>query len=149
MHNAYLGLGSNLGDREQYIATAIQKLSAFGEVIAVAENYETKPFGILDQPDFLNTAIHLETHLEPEALLSEILKIEKELGRERKEKNGPRTIDIDIILFDDVILETPSLQVPHLHFLKRISVLDPLCEIAPYAIDPISQKTISALKKQA
>ena len=112
MHQAYLLLGSNLGDRDQIFIQAIESLATLGRVLAVSGRYETAAWGRRDQPGFLNQALLLQTVLEPSLLLDSILSIERQLGRERKERYGPRTIDIDILLYDDLIVQTEVVDPP-------------------------------------
>lgn len=144
MPTVYLGLGSNLGDRKINIQTAIQHIEVLGEV-AISPIYETEPFGYANQPHFLNCAITLETHLSPHELLSELQRIEESLDKQTPFKNGPRTIDIDILLYEDQILESDDLAIPHARMHTRNTVLKPLYDIAPEAIHPKLKKTISEL----
>ena len=113
---AYVGLGSNLGDREQTIRTAIAALQG---VVAVSELRETDPVGVTEQPAFLNGAIAVETELSPRELLQSLLAVERELGRERGERWGPRTIDLDLLLYGTETVDEPGLTVPHPHLHER------------------------------
>lgn len=142
---AYLLLGGNLGDRKKNLELAIQLLNdEAGKVSAISSIYETAAWGIAEQPDFLNQAIRLETSLSALELLDKMLEIEKKLGRIRKEKWGERLIDIDLILFDEEIINIENrLQVPHPHMQNRKFVMKPLAEIAPNAYHPVLKKTIS------
>lgn len=127
-----IGLGSNLGDRKKNILTAIQKLSQ-GEDISidrVSSLYETKPVGVTNQPDFINGAISISTNLSPRALLAVCLSVECEMGRIRDERWGPRNIDIDILVYHDLIIQDEVLQIPHPRLCERAFVLIPLQEIA-------------------
>lgn len=127
-----IGLGSNLGDRKKNILTAIQKLSQ-GEDISidrVSSLYETKPVGVTNQPDFINGAISISTNLSPRALLAVCLIVECEMGRIRDERWGPRNIDIDILVYHDLIIQDEVLQIPHPRLCERAFVLIPLQEIA-------------------
>lgn len=127
-----IGLGSNLGDRKKNILTAIQKLSQ-GEDISidrVSSLYETKPVGVTNQPDFINGAIGISTNLSPRALLAVCLSVECEMGRIRDERWGPRNIDIDILVYHDLIIQDEVLQIPHPRLCERAFVLIPLQEIA-------------------
>lgn len=127
-----IGLGSNLGDRKKNILTAIQKLSQ-GEDISidrVSSLYETKPVGVTNQPDFINGAIGISTNLSPRALLAVCLRVECEMGRIRDERWGPRNIDIDILVYHDLITQDEVLQIPHPRLCERAFVLIPLQEIA-------------------
>ncbi|MDR7865440.1 MAG: 2-amino-4-hydroxy-6-hydroxymethyldihydropteridine diphosphokinase [Sporomusaceae bacterium] len=127
-----LGLGSNLGDREGNIAAAVARLAAWPGVTVerVSSLYETAPVGYTDQPDFLNAVISVRTTLTPQELLTACLAVERELGRERKIRWGPRTVDIDVLFYDDVVLATEVLTLPHPRFHERCFVLAPLAEIA-------------------
>ncbi|MDP2911973.1 MAG: 2-amino-4-hydroxy-6-hydroxymethyldihydropteridine diphosphokinase [Candidatus Omnitrophota bacterium] len=127
----YISIGSNLGDRKANIEDAIQKLKKSGgvRVSKVSNIYETEPVGGPKQGKFLNGAIKIETTLKPEALLKRLLKIEKDLGRKRTVKNGPRTIDLDILLFGDKKIDEPGLKIPHPRMREREFVMKPLKEI--------------------
>jgi 2-amino-4-hydroxy-6-hydroxymethyldihydropteridine diphosphokinase len=142
---AYLSLGSNLGSREQNLRGAIRRISALGRVDAVSSFYETEPVEFTDQPWFLNCVMALETTAEPVQLIHELLRIEQEMGRQRVLKKGPRSIDIDILLFGDAVVNTPELTIPHPEMARRRFVLEPLAEIAPELLHPISQKTVMQL----
>ena len=146
-HNAYLLLGSNLGNREKYIADAVNLLHKnVGEILKVSSIYETAAWGKTDQPGFLNIALELSTVLNPLQLLETVLKIEADLGRVRYEKWGERLIDIDIILYGDMVInEVGKLQIPHPEMQYRKFVLLPLAEIAPAVIHPVLKKPISEL----
>lgn len=137
-HTVYLGLGSNLGDRQGYLDMAVEELGrdAAITVTKISEYIETEPYGPVDQPDFLNAVIEIETPLEADELLSIIHDIEQEAGRERIIHWGPRTLDIDILLYDDEIINTSSLTIPHPEMHRRDFVLRPLSEIAPYVYHP-------------
>jgi 2-amino-4-hydroxy-6-hydroxymethyldihydropteridine diphosphokinase len=128
----YIGLGSNLGDRQQHLRTALGLIARINSttVKKVSSFHVTAPVGKIDQPDFLNAVALLYTTLTPHKLLSELLKIETKMGRIRTEKWGPRTIDLDILLFDDLRIDTPDLTIPHPRMHERKFVLDPLKEIA-------------------
>ncbi|MEN2994660.1 MAG: 2-amino-4-hydroxy-6-hydroxymethyldihydropteridine diphosphokinase [Thermodesulfovibrio sp.] len=137
MHKVYLLLGSNLGDREKNIEEAINELMLCGVIILKKSSlYNTAPWGYIDQPEFLNQAVEGLTSLEPLALLREIKKIEKRMGRVETLRYGPRVIDIDIIFYDNIIFESKDLVIPHPLMHKREFVLKPLCEIAPDFIHP-------------
>jgi len=128
---AFLGLGSNLGDRLQLLKDAVNRLhnQAGIEVTDVSDVYETDPVGYTDQPSFLNIVCRVRTSLTPQELLEVSLGIERELGRERKIRWGPRTIDIDVLLYDDRIIETPALTIPHPRIMERAFVLIPLFDV--------------------
>lgn len=131
MNKVFLGLGSNVGNRSEMIVKAISQLEEHPEIVLEKQSaiYETKPFGYTDQPDFLNMVIEISTSLEPMELLSYINKVEYKNGREREIHWGPRTIDIDILLIDDIIIKNKDLQVPHPYMKERLFVLIPLAEI--------------------
>ncbi|MFX0561057.1 2-amino-4-hydroxy-6-hydroxymethyldihydropteridine diphosphokinase [Tepidibacillus infernus] len=131
MRGVYLGLGSNMGDRYQYLRYAIDQLNQHPNVKVIEESsiYETEPFGNKEQPDFLNIVIEVETNLQPKELLEYIQTVEQNLGRTREIHWGPRTIDIDILLFGDKIINDKDLIVPHPYLTKRLFVLIPLSEI--------------------
>lgn len=141
----YLSLGANIGDRAASLNTAIEKLSALGEVIAVSSFYETEPVEMTDQPWFVNCAVKLETEKTPAQVLKGILEIESSMGRQRIQKKGPRIIDIDVLLFGSSILQTKGLTVPHTAMHERRFVLEPLAEIAPDAMHPVMHRTIKDL----
>ncbi len=128
----YLGLGSNLGDREAALRVAIHALDAGGvRVLRRSSVYETDPIGLRDQPRFLNLVLEAETALSPDDLLALIQRIEASLGRTREVRWGPRTVDIDILLFGDAVIATPRLTVPHQEMRGRRFVLEPLAELRP------------------
>jgi 3-oxoacyl-[acyl-carrier protein] reductase len=145
---AYVALGSNLGDRQGYLDRALQALQEHPHitVVAVSSYYETEPVGGPPaQGLYLNAAAALDTDLEPAALLQALLDIEKQLGRVRRQRYDPRTLDLDLLLYDEQIINEPGLVVPHPHMHERSFVLEPLAEIAPNARHPILQKTIQQL----
>ncbi len=147
MHKqAYLSLGSNVGDRAANLNTAISRLGGLGKVVAVSSFYETEPVELTAQPWFLNCALRLETEKTPRQLLEGILAMEQEMGRRREQKKGPRNIDIDILLFGDAIIETQGLTIPHPAMHERRFVLEPLAEIAPEARHPVLKKTVRELR---
>ena len=146
-HRVFLSIGSNLGDREKYLDMAIDELSkdASIEIKKISSFIETEPYGPVEQPDFLNGVIELETYLDPDEFLSVICDIENDAGRERIIHWGPRTLDIDIILFDDMIINTDDLTIPHPEMHKRQFVLEPMIEIAPHIIHPVFKKSVATL----
>ena len=147
MHElVYLSLGSNIGDRAGNLNAAIDRLGAFGEVVAVSSFYETEPVEFAAQPWFLNCVVKLDTEKMPKQLLSGVLAIEKEMGRKREKKKGPRSIDIDILLFGNSIIDTKGLTVPHPAMHERRFVLEPLGEIAPEARHPVFKRTARELR---
>lgn len=149
-HRAYIGIGSNMGDREEYLKQAVRAIDSLEDVRVCqqASILETEPYGYLDQDPFLNTVISLETLLEPEELLAKMMQIEKEAGRTREIHWGPRTLDLDILLYDDQVLTSSDLIIPHPGIEKRRFVLDPLCEIAPYEVHPLLKKRFITLKEE-
>ena len=142
---AYLSLGSNLGDREKHLRDAIQRLEAVGSVRSVSSIYETEPVEFTDQRVFLNCAVALETSSTPTQLMHQLLEIERVMGRQRLQKKGPRTIDLDILLFGDEAVNTAGLTIPHPAMQNRRFVLEPLAEIAPDARHPVIKKTVKQL----
>jgi 2-amino-4-hydroxy-6-hydroxymethyldihydropteridine diphosphokinase len=142
----YLSLGSNLGDRAANLREAIQKLADLGNVVGVSSFYETEPVELTAQPWFLNCAVKLDTEKMPRQLISAILSVEQSMGRQRKQKKGPRTIDIDILLFGSSVIEIPSLTIPHPKLHERRFVLEPLAEIAPDARHPIFKRSMRELR---
>ncbi len=144
-HIAYLSLGSNIGDREAHLHDAITRLRTCGRVLSISSFYETEPVELTDQAWFLNCAATLETSYSAGELIGGLLAIEQQMGRHRLDKKGPRIIDIDILLFDDVVTNTPALTIPHPAMSGRRFVLAPLAEIAPEARHPVLKKTIREL----
>jgi len=147
---AYLGLGSNVGDREEYIEQAVFLLGKRKgiKMIKRSSNYETEAEGGPEQPPFLNAAVMLSTTITPQKLLHDIHEIENALGREREVEWGPRTIDIDILIFGDQILSEDDIQVPHPLMHERLFVLQPLKEIAARVIHPVLEKSIEDLYEE-
>jgi 2-amino-4-hydroxy-6-hydroxymethyldihydropteridine diphosphokinase len=149
----YLSLGSNLGERQSNLRAALDRLRPLGQVIAVSSVYETEPVQFKAQPWFLNCVVALETELMPKLLLKHTQHIEQQMGRRRysgpSPKKGPRAIDIDILLFGKVVIDTPELVVPHLAMHERRFVLEPLAEIAPEVRHPVFHATIRQLRDAA
>ena len=144
---AYLSLGSNLGDRRDNLERAIIRLEEHGDVVLKSSFYETEPVEVTEQPWFLNCVVALATEEAPDVLLEGMLKVERELGRVRdpRQKKGPRTIDIDILLFGDLVIHSQSLTIPHPEMQQRRFVLEPLVEIAPCAFHPLLKATAQEL----
>jgi 2-amino-4-hydroxy-6-hydroxymethyldihydropteridine diphosphokinase len=142
---AYIGLGSNIGDRERNIRRAVELLGASVQVTAVSSLYCSEPVGRGDQEDFLNAAAQIETELAAPDLLSLCRSIEDRLGRMRAERWGPRTMDLDILLYGDAVVDLPDLAVPHPRMAERRFVLEPLAEIAPHAVHPLLRRTAEEL----
>jgi 2-amino-4-hydroxy-6-hydroxymethyldihydropteridine diphosphokinase len=142
MATTYIGLGSNLGDRVATLRTAVQRLETLGGVNAVSSLYETEPVGYVAQSRFLNAAVAFETALTPADLLRALLDIERDLGRTRSFADAPRTLDLDLLLVDNMILDTPDLILPHPRLHERAFVLVPLAEIAPELVHPVSGQTV-------
>ena len=139
----YLGLGSNLGDRQAHLAEALQRLRGHVRIERVSPVYETEPLHVTDQPRFLNLAVRGVTILDPEALLAAIKRIEDRMGRHPGERYGPRPIDVDILFFDDRVIRTEVLEVPHPRIPERGFVLVPLHDIAPDLRHPVDGRTVA------
>lgn len=146
-HRAYIGLGSNMGDRRRYLNDAVEALRKHPLLVVkkVSEYIQTKPYGGVEQEDFLNGALELETLLRPEELLHVLHEIENEAGRERTVHWGPRTLDLDILFYDNLRYESDTLVIPHIDLTNRSFVLKPLAEIAPYLRHPVTGKTVTEL----
>ena len=143
----YLALGSNIEPKKN-IKAALKELAKIGQVISVSKFIKTKPEGYLNQADFLNGAVKFRTDLAPENLLKELKNIEHNLKRNTPFRNGPRTIDIDIIFYNNLVLNSANLVIPHPRCDKRFFVLKPLSEIAPCKVHPILKKQVKTLLKQ-
>ena len=150
MNKVYLQLGSNLGERAKFISDAVKKISeSIGKVSTISQVYESTPWRVDGQANYLNQIIEVKTIFSAQDILAAILKIEKDLGRVRIEKWGERLIDIDIIFFNNDIIETAELCIPHRHMHERNFVLVPLHEIAPDFLHPKYQKTVAQLYNQS
>ncbi len=142
MHTAYIALGTNLGNRLTNLKAALTAFTPQMTVLEKSHIYETLPWGYTDQPSFLNQAAKVETYLEPEPLLRHLKRLEVVLGREPTFQNGPRLIDLDLLFFDDFVVKTSGLTIPHPRLHERAFVLVPLNDIAPDLVHPEFKKTV-------
>ena len=146
MDKAYLLIGGNTGNRTDYLLQARTLIQErLGYIVKASGVYETAAWGRNDQPDFLNQVLEIETHLNPEGLMAEILNIEEDMGRIRTQKNAPRIIDIDILFYNEEIINEPHLHIPHPEIQNRRFVLIPLAEIAPDFIHPVFKSSVKTL----
>jgi 2-amino-4-hydroxy-6-hydroxymethyldihydropteridine diphosphokinase len=149
MAMVYLGIGSNLGDKQGNCLDALERLSTKGISISKRSAiYETQPWGVDDQPDFVNMAVEAETGMSPEELLVTLKEIECEMGRKAGTRWGPRLIDLDVLFYDDRIVQSKDLVIPHPLLHKRDFVLLPLAEISPECVHPVLKKTIRELAQE-
>jgi dihydroneopterin aldolase/2-amino-4-hydroxy-6-hydroxymethyldihydropteridine diphosphokinase len=149
-HSVYLGLGSNVGESIGFIAAAIRGIADFEATVvdAVSTVYQTEPVGNVQQNDFLNMAVSVQTDLTVQQFHQKLKWLEKEIGRTESERWGPREIDIDLLFFDAMIITTDDLQIPHREIIQRKFVLQPLSEIAPNKVHPVLRKTIEELNNK-
>ncbi|MBU3110386.1 2-amino-4-hydroxy-6-hydroxymethyldihydropteridine diphosphokinase [Clostridium lacusfryxellense] len=148
-HTSYIGIGGNMGDKDKNVKMALEQISNsyHTKITKTSKLYETKPVGYLEQDDFLNCAIEVKTLLNPLELVRFLLSIEKELKRERVIRWGPRTVDLDVLLYDNITSSLEEIILPHPRMQERMFVLEPLSDIAPYVIHPILNKTIIQMKE--
>lgn len=146
-HTAYIALGSNIGDKKAYLDMAVKHLNERKDcqVKKVSDYLVTEPYGVTDQDDFLNGALELQTMLDPEELLQALHQIEQEANRVRTIHWGPRTLDLDILMYDDLVLDTPELHIPHIEMHLRDFVLIPMDQIAPWKRHPLTGKTVEEM----
>ncbi len=147
---AYLGLGSNLGNRQENLAQAVKGLDSGPDISVLRTSgiYETAPWGLTGQPDFLNLVAEISTHLSAHRLLDRVKELEKESGRQPSPRFGPRLIDVDILLYGNCVVDEPDLKIPHASLHLRAFVLVPLAELAPAAVHPVLGSTIAQLADQ-
>ena len=147
IHSVFIGIGSNVGDRDKHIRDAVRLLSENFTFVRMSSIYETAAMYNTEQPAFLNAVLSVRTKLLPLDVLNILLDVERKLGRVRTVKNAPRTIDLDILLYDDLVVDLPELKIPHPLMCERRFVLEPLAEIAPGIVHPIVNASILTLCK--
>ncbi|MBR5766774.1 MAG: 2-amino-4-hydroxy-6-hydroxymethyldihydropteridine diphosphokinase [Lachnospiraceae bacterium] len=143
-HDVYIGLGSNMGDKKDYIVEAVKRMGQDDDIRIIEKSslIKTKPYGKTDQPDFLNGVVHIKTIYTPSELLVCMNELETLAGRKREEHWGPRTLDLDILFYDDLMIDSKDLTIPHYDIKNRDFVLKPLCELAPWLRHPVTKKTV-------
>ncbi len=149
-HTAYIAFGSNMGSREEYIQNGLKSLAETSGIRLIKQSsiISTKPYGGVEQDDFLNGCVAVKTRLSPQELLKELHRIEANANRVREIHWGPRTLDLDIVLYDELVMHTEDLIIPHIDMANRLFVLEPLNEIAPYAYNPVTNMTVSEMLKK-
>ena len=145
MARVFVALGSNLGDRPVNLAQALSAMEEFAKVVRRSPVYETAPMYMTEQPRFLNMVVQIQTDHEPRQLLTLLKEAETRLGRESGARYGPRIIDLDIVLYDDQVVDQPNLKIPHPGLTERAYVLRPLCDIAPHIVHPVLGQTMQKL----
>ena len=148
MPEAWVALGCNLGDREMSLRTALRAVGSFCGILRLSSIYETDPVGFADQPAFLNAVVNVATEMDARTLLHRLLQVERDMGRERTLRNGPRAIDLDLLIYDGLVLKEPALEVPHPRLHERRFVLAPLAELVPELVHPARGQTIAELLAQ-
>lgn len=150
LHTVFIGVGSNIGDRYKNILAAEKEINCMDscQVVEISKIYETEPVGYLDQDNFLNCVFKIETSLKPDQLIKFLLEVEKILKRERVVRWGPRTIDLDILLFDDLVIFSEDLVIPHPRMHERMFVLKPLCDLTPYYVHPVLNERCYRIAEQ-
>jgi 2-amino-4-hydroxy-6-hydroxymethyldihydropteridine diphosphokinase len=145
MTNVFLGLGSNIGDKKEHINKALTFISELYEIKKISHQYITEPVGNIKQEWFLNCVIEIKTEIDPKKLLSSVKSIERKLGRTKIVKNGPRSIDIDILFYGDFVIKTKNLVIPHPLIQERLFVLQPMMDLNPHFVHPVLKKSIREL----